>query len=170
MTSPEFGLRALYDALDAQRRERRLSWTGVAAEVNRHRTVLPPIAVSTILGLRDKATGEGDAVLQMLLWLRKTPESFVPDIADPDAARFRLPELTAGQILRWDTRALHAQADARRRERGMPWTEVGGEIGGYTPAMLTRLAEGGRTSFPHVMRLVRWLDRPAVTFTRIADW
>jgi hypothetical protein len=22
----------------------------------------------------------------------------------------------------------------------------------------------------HVMGLVRWLDRPAVTFTRIADW
>src|SRR5262249_40487034 len=34
----DFDLRALYEALDARRRERALSWTAVAAEVNRFRT------------------------------------------------------------------------------------------------------------------------------------
>jgi hypothetical protein len=36
--------------------------------------------------------------------------------------------------------------------------------------MLTTLARGPRIGFPRVMRLVRWLDRPAVTFTGIARW
>jgi hypothetical protein len=170
MTSGEFSLQGLYDALDAERRERQLSWTAVAAEVNRHRTHLRPIAASTITGLRDKADGEGDGILQLLLWLRRSPESFVAGAADAGAIRFRLPELTTGQILRWDTRALHAAADARRRERSMSWAEVGEEIGGFTPSMLTNLAKGGRIGFPRVMRLVRWLGQPAVAFTRIADW
>jgi hypothetical protein len=169
-TAPDFDLRALYDALDSERRARDLNWTALTAEVNRHRTYLRPIAVSTIRGLRDKPVGEGDGILQMLLWLRRTPESFVPGFVDADAARFRLPELTTGQILRWDTRALHAEADIRRNERGITWADIGREIGGYTPSMLTHLAKGGRTGFPHVMRMVAWLGRPAVTFTHIADW
>jgi hypothetical protein len=28
----------------------------------------------------------------------------------------------------------------------------------------------GRTGFPHVMRILRWLGQPAVAFTRIAAW
>ena len=34
--------------------------------------------------------------------------------------------------------------------------------------MLTTLARGPRIGFPRVMRLVRWLDRPAVTTTAAA--
>ena len=50
-----------------------------------------PIATSTITGLKDKAVGEGDGILAMLLWLRRTPESFVPGFEDADAERYRLP-------------------------------------------------------------------------------
>jgi hypothetical protein len=171
MTERDFSLCALYDALEVERRARELSWTALAAEVNRHRTHLRPIAVSTIAGLRDKSVGEGDTILQVLLWLRRSPESFVlPNIADADAARFRLPVLTTGQILRWDTRALHAAADAQRRVRAATWTDVARDVGGFSASTLTHLAKGGRTGFPHVMRLVAWLDRPAVTFTHIAAW
>src|SRR5215813_13733712 len=106
-------MRALYDALDERRRQRDLTWTTLANEVNCHRTRLRPIAVSTITGLRQKPVGEGDGILQMLLWLGRTPESFVPGIADADAKHFRLPEPTRGQILRWHTRALFEAVNAQ---------------------------------------------------------
>jgi len=162
--------RALYDALDERRRARNLTWAVVTAEVNRHRTRLGPIAQSTITGLKDKSGGEGDGILQMLVWLGRTPESFVPGIPDADAPRFQLPPLAKGQILRWDTRALFAALDARRQERGQTWAALSQELRGFTPGMLTNLAKGPRIGFPRAMRLVRFLGEPAVGFTRIAAW
>jgi hypothetical protein len=166
----DFDLRTLYDALDERRRARNLTWAAVAAEVNRHHTRLRPIAQSTITGLKDKPRGEGDSILQMLAWLGRTPESFVPGIPDADAPRFQLPQLAKGQILRWDTLALFAALDARRQERGQTWAAVAREFRGFTPGMLTNLAKGSRIGFPRVMRLVRFLGEPAVAFTRIAAW
>ena len=168
MRRSDFDLRALYDALDAQRIARGISWAALAREVNRFRAGGHPVAASTITGLRVTRVGEGDGILQMLLWLGRTPESFVPGVADPSAPRFRLPALTREQVLRWDTPALFSALNEQRQERGLTWAEVAGEIGGCTPGMLTNLSKGGRVGFPHVMRLVRWLDRPAVTFTRSA--
>jgi hypothetical protein len=170
MDKGDFSLTALYAALDEQRSERNMSWREVASEVNRHRTFLRPIAVSTITALQHKPVGEGDGILQMLLWLDRSPESFLPNVSDADDSRFRLPRLTRGHILRWDTKALHAALDAERKARGMTWAAIAFEIRGFTPSMLTNLAKGPRIGFPRVMRLVRWLDKPAVTFTRVADW
>jgi hypothetical protein len=170
MAHRDFDLRALYDALDEQRGERGLSWTAVAKEVSRFRTTLRPVAASTITGLRQKAVGEGDGILQMLIWLDRSPESFVPDIEDGASARYRLPKPTKGRILRWNTRALFMALDTERRERRMTWAQVAREIGGFTPGMLTNLSKGGRIGFPRVMRLVRWLGRPAAAFTHMAAW
>jgi hypothetical protein len=169
-TTDDFNLRALYEAIDARRRERGMNWTDVAREVNQHRTTLRPIAASTIAGLREKSGGEGDGILQMLLWLGRTPESFVPDIVDADDERFHLPALTKGQILRWDTRAMFDALNAERERRQLTWSDAARDIGGFTPNMLTNLSNGGRIGFPRVMRIVRWLDRPAVTLTRVAQW
>ena len=170
MADPDFDLRALYDALDGERRSREMTWAAVTREVNRFVTVLRPIATSTITGLKHKPVGEGDAILQMLLWLRRTPESFVPGVPDAGAERFRLGELRKGQILRWDTRALHAALNAERQAKGLLWSEVARHVGGVTPNTLTNLARGGRTGFPPVMRMVRWLGQPAAAFTRVARW
>lgn len=104
MLANDFDPRALYDAIDAKRKERSLSWKELAAEVNRLRTRLRPISVSTITGLRKKPADEGDGILQMLLWLRRTPESFVPGMIDPMSEGFLEPQLQSGQILRWDTK------------------------------------------------------------------
>jgi hypothetical protein len=164
----DFDLKALYDALDEQRRSREMSWAAVAREVNRFHTEGHPIATSTITSLKDKAAGEGDGILQMLLWLRRTPESFVPGFEGADDERYRLRELPREQLLRWDTRALHAAMNAQRRARRMTWKQVAQEIGGFTPGMLTNLAKGGRIGFPGVMRIVRWLGQPAAAFTRAA--
>jgi hypothetical protein len=166
---PDFDLQALYAALDEQRRSRGMSWAAVMREVNRFNTEGHPIATSTITGLRSKKVVEGDGILQLLLWLGRTPESFVRGMEwDPESAR--LPVVGEEQVLRWDTQALYSALNAQRQARGMSWKGVAQAVGGFTPGMLTNLAKGGRTSFPGVMRIVRWLGQPAATFTRASDW
>ena len=80
-----------------------MTWAAAAREINRFITKGRPIATSTITGLRTKPSGEGDGILQMLLWLDRAPESFVPGMQDVEAERFRLREPEAGHVLRWDT-------------------------------------------------------------------
>jgi hypothetical protein len=165
-----FSLADLYEAIDERRRDEELSWSQVAAEISRCCTVRRPIAASTISGLRTKRAGEGDGILQMLIWLGRSPESFVPGHPSADEDRYRLPSLARGQILRWNTKALHAAVNAKRQALGLTWAETASAIRGFTPGMLTQLSKGGRIGFPRVMRIVRWLDRPAVDFTHVCDW
>ena len=119
MTDSDFSLRALYDAIDEQHRARDMTWTAVHREINRFIIEGRPVAMSTITGLKSKPLGEGDGILQMLLWLGRTPESFVPDIQDADAERFRLPIPEEGKILRWNTRALHSALNTRTTGEGI---------------------------------------------------
>jgi hypothetical protein len=170
MAAQDFDLRALYEALDEQRRARHLTWKALTGEVNRHRTTLRPISASTITGLKDKPAAEGDGILQMLIWLRRTPESFVPGMPDPHSPHFVQPDLRSGQVLRWNKRALYAALDERRRARPMTWDDLASEISGFTSAMLKDLNKGGRIGFPRVMRLVRYLGEPAAAFTHVANW
>jgi hypothetical protein len=168
----DFDIAALYDALDAQRMARGLSWQAAVGEINSGFAGTParPVSASTVTGMRGRANIEGDGVLQMLLWLGRTPESFVPGNAGAVGDPFVLPGVDARHILRFDAKAIHAALDAQRSERGMTWAQVADEIGGVQPAGLTRLAAGGRVAFPHVMRVFRWLDRPAASFTRASEW
>ena len=166
----DFDLRALYEALDEQRRARQLSWSALTREVNQQRTTPRPLSPSTVASLRTRADAEGDGILQMLLWLRRTPESFVPGAPDPQSRRFVEPELVSGQLLRWDSRALYDALDDYRRGRSLTWAELANEIRGFTPGMLQNLGNGGRVAFPRVMRIVRFLGQPAASFTRVASW
>jgi len=158
---------ALYAALDEQRRARGLTWAGATREINRPvaRPVLHPISVSSVTGTRNGRGAEGNIVLQMLLWLDRTPESFVPDHPVPSTPDKILPQPRSDRRLRWDVPALHAALNQRRQEQVMTWTQVADEVGGFTPAMLTGLAQARHVGFPRVMRLVAWLDRPAASFT-----
>jgi transcriptional regulator with GAF, ATPase, and Fis domain len=167
----DFNLGDFYTALDSLRRARGLSWPGAMREINRQseRQSTHPVSVSTVTGLRTKAVAEADGVLQMLLWLNRTPESFLPEHSTSDNVRERLPEVSPHQVLRFDTRKLHAALDEQRRARNMTWAQVARELG-LGVSSLTHLSKGGRTGFPHVMRIVRWLKRPAAEFTRISDW
>jgi len=164
----DFDLKALYDALDQRRASLDMTWAAATRAINRHATDGRSIATSTIAGLAKRAVAEGDGVLQMLLWLDRTPESFVPGFVGADGERYRLRRVADDQVLRWDTAALYAALDEQRHARGMTWKDVAGEVGGFAPAMLTGLAKGGRAAFPGVMRIVRWLGQPASSFTRIA--
>lgn len=165
----DFSLHTVYEAMDAQRVARQLTWAAATRQMNGGGKGRHPLAQSTIVGLEHKRIAEGDGVLAMLLWLGRTPESFVPGLPEADAERFRLPMPAPGQVLRWDTKALYTALDARRRDRALTWAALAREVGGFTPGMLAHLSKGSRTAFPQVMRLVQWLQQPAVTFTRLAD-
>jgi hypothetical protein len=165
-----FAIQDLYEALDAQRVERGLSWAGVAREVSRNfDEPTRAVSASTITGTRTRRTVEGDGVLQMLVWLDRSPEDFVPGHPLAGSPETRLPAPSVGQVLRWDAAALHTALDAARRDRGLTWATIASETGG-TGANLTSLARGGRVTLPFVMRPVTWLQRPAAEFTRLTPW
>ena len=161
-----FDLRALQAALEEARHARGLSWAEVAAEINApfaHMTSLP-ISVTTIRGMAQKRSVTSAVVLQVLRWLGRTPESFLAPAADELGKS--LPMAGPDQVLRFDTRALHAALDQARRERGMTWRQVAAELPGFTPSMLQNLATGPLIGFPRVMTLTQWLGRPAAAFVR----
>lgn len=165
-----FDLKALYTALDEQRRARGLSWAAATREINALSAGLPSrrIATSTVMGLATKERVEADGVLQMLLWLDRTPESFMPGRGGAAGPEERLPRVGPTRILRFDVTAIYEALNARRRERGLSWPEVAAELRITNTRSLKRMARGGRTSFPHVMDLCAWLGQPAAAFTRAA--
>jgi hypothetical protein len=167
----DFDVEALFAALDAQRRARGLSWAQLTREINGQFASIPvrPISSSTITGMRNRRVLEGDSVLQMLRWLGRAPEAFVPGREPRAGESAFLPEVERGRILRFDTKAIYAALDARRAERLLTWTQVASEIGGLRAASLTRLANGGRTVFPDIVRIARWIGRPMGSLTRIGS-
>jgi hypothetical protein len=168
--SGDFSLRALYEALDAQRQARGLSWSGVTREMHQapERPARRRLSASTVAGIGTRTAAEGDGVLAMLRWLNRSPESFMPGHQESEEIRARLPDLPKGKFFRFDTRKLYAALDARRIERNMTWPQVAQEVGTGASGLI-RLSRGGRTVFPGVMRIVRWLERPAADFTRVTD-
>ncbi|MGH8101395.1 MAG: hypothetical protein ACREIW_08855, partial [Chthoniobacterales bacterium] len=100
MLNDDFDLKAVYDAIDALRDARGMTWAAVARELNRSQASTRSIAASTIVGLKKRAVAEGDGVLQMLIWIGRTPESFVPAFPNADGPRFQLTRPPAGQVLR----------------------------------------------------------------------
>ena len=172
MQSQSFSLHALYEALDAQRQSRGLSWAQATREmlggsgnsVSRGHA----LSVSTVMATRTNRVSEADGVLAMLRWLKRTPESFVPGHTESGNAQDRLPEIPPNKILRFDTQKLHAALDTLRIKKGMTWPQVAKEIG-VSAASLRHLSKGGRTGFPHVMRIVKWLARRAADFMCASD-
>ena len=170
----DFDVAALHTAIDETRRKRQLSWNAVAHEVNRsgERRNVHPISPSTISGLKSKRWGvEGDGVLQMLLWLGRSPESFVPGHPGADHPEAQLPRVKRDQILRFDVALIYSKLEAVRSSRGLTWTEVAGEVGRFcSPRGLRSMRTQQRTAFPQIMWITRWLRCPAAGLTRIADW
>lgn len=173
MFSPllRFDLKALHAALDAERRERGLTWAQVLAEINSAFEGTPsiPISMGTIHGLSKKSSVTSAVVLQVLRWMKRTPESFLAGRTGSARAGEELPEPGRGRVLRFDTQAMHAALDAERARRGLTWKQVAAELPGFTPGMLTNLATGPLIGFPRVMLLTQWLQRPAASFVRVCS-
>jgi hypothetical protein len=166
---------ALCAALDQERAARGLSWTEVVAELNAPFKFVPsiPTSLSTIRGMGGKASVTGAVVLQVLRWLERSPESFLAGRPAPSLATdaaVALPDVGPERILRFDTKAIHAALDEARRERGLTWREIAGELLAFKEGMLTNLATGPLIGFPRVMRITQWLGRPAAEFMRGYDW
>src|SRR5262245_17130803 len=150
MTMGKFELKDLYSALDSRREARGLTWTQVMREMNAVGTGQPrhPIAASTVTGLRKKRVAEGAGVLQMLRWLRRSAESFLPACSPALLAKSALPEADRHEVLRFDTRKLFEALDEQ------PASHIRG------------LARGGCTGFPGVVQLTVWLNQPVANFVR----
>jgi hypothetical protein len=163
-----FDMRGFYTAVDEERRARGLSWVELAAEINRpfEHTPSIPISPATIRGMLKKRSVTSAVVLQVLRWLRRTPESFLAGASDLRSAQEELPHAEPNQILRFDTRAIYDALDQERRGRALTWEQTAAELPGFTKSMLVNLATGPLIGFPRVMVLTQWLGRPAASFVR----
>jgi hypothetical protein len=168
MRARSFSIQELFLALDEERRARGMSWGQVTRDINDlfRNVAARPISTSTLTGMQGRRVLEGNGVLQMLVWLGRTPESFTSGTDRVALPEEILPLVGPSQILRFDTSAMYEALDAQRVERGMLWREVAAEIGGVSAAGLGRLAQGGRVGFPDVIRIVEWVGRPVASFTR----
>ena len=151
----------LYAALDRQRASRHLSWAGVAKEIaDRYARVSP----ATIGRVHKKGRVEGDGIIQMLLWLDRSPESFVP--GGVNRQEECLTSAGTSRTLRWDTNAIYCALEKKRNREDLTWPEVAGQIDGVSVSTLTRFKLGGRTYFPELMRVIQWLGDRANQYTR----
>jgi hypothetical protein len=167
-TLHRFDLKRLHAALDAERIARGLSWIELTAGINKPFEGTPsiPISVSTIRGVPTKNSVTSAVVLQILRWLRRTPESFLTGRDAAPVAVETLPDPGRSRILRFDTQALYAALDAERSKRRLTWKQAADELPGFTQSMLANLSTGPLIGFPRVMILTQWLCRPAASFVR----
>jgi hypothetical protein len=163
-----FNMPAFHAELDAQRRGRGLSWTELAAEINRPLESTPsiPINPATLRDMLKKRSVTSAVVLQVLRWLGRAPESFLSGPARSVSPDQQLPDVGLDRILRFDTRALYDALQKERLRRGLTWQQIAAELPGFTPSMLTNLASGPLIVFPRVMTLTQWLGRSAADFVR----
>jgi hypothetical protein len=77
----KFDPQALYEAIDAQRRERGMTWNELADELR--------VSTSTIKGMTKRQWGiELDGVMGMTRWLGRTVESFAGGVYSQDCFEF----------------------------------------------------------------------------------
>ena len=163
-----FNTRQFHAELDEQRRRRGLSWTELAAEINRPFETTPsiPISPGTLRDMLKKRSVTSAVVLQALRWLGRTPESFLSGSTRSISPDEQLPEPGQDRVLRLDTRAIYDAVEQERRSKGMTWQQVADEMPGFRASMLRNLANGPLIGFPRVMTITQWLGRPVSTFVR----
>jgi hypothetical protein len=177
-----FDAAALYTALDAQRAERGLSWSGVAreiwemsAELNARRND-HPISPATITGMRGSGRTSCQHALFFLHWLQRMPEDFMT--GPLTVAGRPLPAIGPDRRLRWHLHAsprrpeggLFEAMDARREQEGLTWSELAKRLR-CTPSQLSGLRRARyATGMGLAMRITQWLGRPAADFVYAARW
>jgi hypothetical protein len=173
---------ALFDALDAERRARELTWTGMARELWAQSEALNavrddhPIAPATITGLRRRGTTSCQHALFFLRWLGRTPEDFLD--GPPPVPGRPLPAAGPDRRLRWHLHArpsrprpgLFEAVDDRRRARDLTWAQLAAVLG-TTPGQASGLRRARYAiEIGAAMRMTQWLERPAADFVYPARW
>ena len=174
MEIAEFDVGALYEALDAARRERQLTWREVAeaiwnlsAELNDRRSD-HPISPATLTGMRTRGFTSCQHALFMLRFLGRSPESFL--VGGPGPTEAPLPPAGPDRRLRWNLDSLAAALDERRQAERLTWTELAGLLR-CTPHQLTGIRRARfAIGMGLAMRIVLWLERPAADFVYAARW
>jgi hypothetical protein len=172
---PAFDCGALFNALDAQRRDRGLGWYELAdelwlqsADLNARRKTDHPLCGGAVYRLRERGATTCQYGLYMLRWLRRAPEDFLtgPVI---DVGDVRLPEAGPESRLRWHLNETHAALNAQRRERELTWAALAEELE-CTPSRLTNFRTARFADMDLAMRATQWLGQPAAAFIHPAQW
>jgi hypothetical protein len=172
---PAFDCGALFNALDARRRDLGLGWYDLADELwqqssdlNAQRSTDHPLCGGAIQRLRDRGATSCQYALFMLRWLHRAPEDFltgpVLDVGDT-----RMPEAGTDIRLRWDLNQLHAVLNDQRRQQNLTWAALAEELG-CTPSRLTNLRTARLADMNLAMRITQWLRQPAAAFIHPAHW
>ena len=152
----DFDVIALWEAVDAQRRDRDMSWHQVTR-------TLRWMSQDTIARMQERGTSSCNHVLPMIQWVGRTPESFT---VDPDGAVHELLPDPGEQGWRWwwRHRDLASALEAGRLERGLTPEQLARELGlDKSPVKtLQRLRYGPTIGL--AMIVARWLQRPAASF------
>ena len=172
---PVFDCAALFDALDARRRELGLSWYELAdrlweqsSVLNAERTTDHPLCGGAVQRLQDRGATSCQYALFMLRWLDRAPEDFligpVLDVGD-----VQLPTAGSDSRLRWDLHQLHTALNEHRGKQQLTWARLAGQLD-CTPARLTNLRTARLADMGLTMRITQWLRRPAAAFIHPAPW
>jgi hypothetical protein len=171
----EFDLQKFFDAMDARRRDRQLSWPALAAAIWEQSRALNeqrqdhPISPATI---RKLAEGRGlscQHALFVLRWLGEPPEAFIAE-PQPGTAGVPLPAADETHRLRWSLRRLYGALDAARSARKATWQQAADRLH-CSPNQLTGLRTAKfATSMRLAMRITQALHRPAADFIYVAEW
>jgi hypothetical protein len=167
---------ALWEAMDAQRGDRGMTWKEVVADLAGSAVrgdpsqfaVNHPIAADTVALLKDRGDCGCHFALSYLTWVGRTPESFLVGV---DELRFEepLPAPRLDRRLRWDIPALADAVDEKRGQIGMTRKNLAQTMGvSVSQANLRALRYG--TGMSLTMRLAQWLNRSAASFVILAKW
>jgi hypothetical protein len=172
----DFDVVGLWEAMEAERIRRGLSWAEVMREISAASSILVaklgtrnhPMSASTVKNMAKGGSVTCQHALGMLRWLGQPPECFVPDgNGMPKAA---LPKAGADRRLRWDIWAMGEVLDAERRGRGLTWEQLARELGCRASHISGIRRRRYGMSIELAMRIVRWLKRPAADFIVAAEW
>jgi hypothetical protein len=182
LRTAEFDGLALFSALDTQREERGLSWSGVArqiwelsAELNARRGD-HPISPATIVAVGKRGNTTCQHALFMLRWLGRTPESFLR--GSGTVAAGTLPAVGPDHRLRWNLHesrrhpapGLYEAMNARRQSEELTWVELARRLRcGPNQLSGLRIARYA-IAMTLAMRITQWLQRPAADFIYAASW
>jgi hypothetical protein len=154
----KFDPQALYDAVDAQRRERAMTWSDLSEELR--------ISRSTIKSMTTRRWGiELDGVIGLARWVGRTVESFAGGDGGPPPRPNSHGK--TGRYVRFETAALYVALSEELERREMTWEQVAAEIwpsGPWGPDQLKGMAKGGRSDVDRAIAICQWLGRTIQSF------